>query len=135
MNEFWQGPTYKIVQAMKATGNRPGLIQQWKEMVEYWAQHHPGPEADAVKAWLPSWQVRQLYSAEELAPIMPALAVALRITDRLAPAKSPARLANELGYANLPYRYLYDQTFFAVERLHFWRKALDYLWLKEIRRE
>lgn len=130
MNEFWQGPTYKIVQAIKSTGNRPGLIQEWKNTVEHWALRHPGPEADAVLAWLPSWQARPFYTAAELAPIFPTLAVALGITRRVAPAKSAMRLAAELDYAGLPKVVLaagnlLDADYFIVERVHYWRKRLE----------
>lgn len=120
-NDFYQGPTYKIVQAMKATGNQPGVIEQWREMVEHWAGTHSGPDAAAILAWLPHWQVRPFYTATELAPIFPALAVALRITPTLQHQKSPARLANELDFARLP-RLAAAQDYFICERIHFWQK-------------
>lgn len=121
-NPFWNSPTYKIVQAMKATGNRPGIIRQWKEMVERWALLNPGPDADAVAAWLPNWQIRPFYSAAELAPIFPALALALRITRRMEPMKSPARLAHELDYVGLPQIILCGEIYYIVERIHYWKK-------------
>jgi hypothetical protein len=125
MNEFYQSATYKIVQAMKATGNQPGVIEQWREMVEHWAGTHPGHDAAAILAWLPMWQVRPFYTPEELAPIFPALAVALRITPTLRPQKSPARLENELVFAGLP-RLMKEgcsepTRLFIVERIHFWK--------------
>jgi hypothetical protein len=60
MTHFWKGgETYHIIQAMKATGNRPGVIAQWKETVAAWAQmNRTDPDAAAVNAWLPLWQVR-----------------------------------------------------------------------------
>ena len=46
-----RGETYAIVQAMKATGNRPGVIAQWKEAVAQWAQMmRTDPNAAAVNA-------------------------------------------------------------------------------------
>lgn len=123
-NDFYQGPTYKIVQAMKATGNQPGVIEQWREMVEHWAGTHPGPDAAAILAWLPMWQIRPFYSAAELAPMFPALAVALRITPTLGFQKSPARLANELDFAGLPYIFENGVRYYIVERIHHWRKSL-----------
>lgn len=127
MNDFYQGPTYKIVQAMKATGNQPGVIEQWREMVEHWAGTHPGPEAAAILAWLPMWQIRPFYSAAELAPMFPALAVALRITPTLGFQKSPARLANELDFAGLPKALFADPSvgpYFICERIHYWKNRL-----------
>jgi len=60
--------TYRIVQAMKATGNKPGVIAQWKAQVEQWVLDNPeAPEAAALRSWLPMWQVRNHYSARELA--------------------------------------------------------------------
>lgn len=135
MNDFYQGPTYKIVQAMKATGNQPGVIEQWREMVEHWAGTHPGPDAAAILAWLPMWQSRPFYTAAELAWIFPVLAVALRITPTLRPMKSARRLANELDFAGLPKFYVMDgyaegdAPYYVVERIHYWTRqppALSY---------
>jgi hypothetical protein len=118
--------TYHIVQAMKATGNRPGVIAQWKETVATWAQmHRTDPNGAAVNAWLPLWQPRPFYTAEELAPIWPALAIATGYTDRWpAVLKSPMRLEHELDYHKLP-RLAYCRQYFIVERIHHWRCALD----------
>jgi hypothetical protein len=123
-NLFWNSPTYKIIKAMKATGNQPGVIAQWKDMVEAWAVKNKGPDAEAVKAWLPMWQVRPMYTAAELAPIFPMLAVALRFADRPTPQMSPKRLENELIYGALPrVRLVGDDysPYFIVERIHHWR--------------
>lgn len=111
--------TYKIVQAMKATGNRPGVIAQWKQMVEVWAANEVNnPDAVAVRAWLPLWQVRNHYSAAELVPIWPVLAIVLGITKKAEHLKSPARLENELDFAGLPY-FIRDGTrYYLVEQVH-----------------
>ena len=79
MTDFWKGETYAIVKAMKATGNRPGVIAQWKAEMEAWAAMRPvnDPDAQAVRSWLPHWQCRPFYTAEELAPMWPALAIAV----------------------------------------------------------
>lgn len=124
--KFWDGPTYKIVKAMKATGNQPGVIAQWKAMIEEWA-HTPPFDADklAVQAWLPAWQVRPFYTAAELAPLFPALAVALRFTDRPPPQMGAARLRSALTYAGLPSLMWSGTTYFIVERIRYWRDAPD----------
>jgi hypothetical protein len=80
---YWKGETHHIIQAMKATGNRPGVVAQWKETVAGWAQmHRTDPDAAAVNAWLPLWQPRPFYTTEELAPLWPALAIATGFTDK-----------------------------------------------------
>jgi hypothetical protein len=102
---FWKGgETYHIIQAMKATGNQPGVIAQWKESVAAWAQmHRTDPDAAAVNAWLPLWEVRPFYSAIELAPLWPALAIATGFTDKWPSVlKSAKRLEHELDFHGLP---------------------------------
>lgn len=124
--KFWESPTYKIVKKMKATGNQPGVVRLWKAMVEHWAKTHTGPDAEAVKAWLPLWQERPFYLAEELAPIFPALAVTLGISKfdgRMPTPMSPARLASALKFAGLPFRVIGNRTYFIVEQIHLWQKA------------
>lgn len=123
---FWSGETYAIVKAMKATGNRPGVIAAWKEDVAAWAKFCPGdPNAAAVTAWLPHWQVRPFYTVEELAPIWPALAIAVGHTARWpAVLKSPRRLQHELDHAGLPYFETAGQRYYLVEQIHMW-KALS----------
>jgi hypothetical protein len=121
---YWKGETHHIIQAMKATGNRPGIIAQWKEDVAAWAQmHRTDPNAAAVNAWLPLWQPRPFYTADELAPLWPALAIATGFTERWpAVLKSARRLAHELDYYGLP-RLAYFRQYFICERLHYWRGA------------
>lgn len=129
MTDFWKTDTAAIVKAMKATGNQPGIIQQWKEHMAEWAATESSPDAAGVKAWLPHWQVRPFYTARELAPLWPVLAIAIGHTPRMAPVlKSANRLANELKFAGLPILGSYYTTstvpheYFIVERLHFWRE-------------
>lgn len=116
MNAFWKSDTYRIVEKMKATGNQPGLIQLWKNMVAYWAEHNSGPDAQAIKDFLPLWQVRPYYTAAEMAPIFPMLAIALGLRERPEAQKSPARLANELKMARLPHFVRDGVTYFVVEQ-------------------
>lgn len=132
MSDFWKSDTARIVRTMKATGNRPGVIAHWKRGMEIWVQTASGPEADAVRIWLPAWQPRALYNDDELAPIFPVLAVVLGFRDRPAPVKGAALLANELRMAGLPHRIIRGKTYFAVEHLHFWRDAVDAAWEQEI---
>jgi hypothetical protein len=115
---FWQSDTARLVKFMKATGNRPGLISEWKEVVREWAERSAGPDAEAVKAWLPAWQVRPYYTAEELAPIFPMLAVVLGWRERPEPQKGAARLANELRMAGLPHFEFAGKLYFVVEQCH-----------------
>ena len=122
---FWQGDTYAIVKAMKATGNRIGVIDGWKAAVAEWAQRTPGMEAEAVKAWLPLWQARPFYTCEELAPLWPALAIAIGHSVRMLPQKSAKRLEHELDYAGLPSFAFRDKKYYVVERLHHWRNATE----------
>ncbi len=110
--------TYRIVRAMRATGNKPGLIERWKNSVAQWAMENSGPDAEAVKAFLPLWQNRPYYTAAELAPIFPMLALALGLRDRPGPSKSPARLANELKMAGLPHFLRDGVLYFVVEQTH-----------------
>lgn len=122
---FWKKETAHIVQAMKATGNRPGIIAEWKEKVAAWAQmNRTDPNAAAVNAWLPLWQPRPLYTAEELAPMWPALAIATGFTDMWpSVVKSAARLANELDFAGLPHFWIDGQKYYVVEQIHLWKNA------------
>lgn len=132
---FWNGPIAGVVKKMKATGNRPGVIAEWKALVETWAQHTNTADADSVKSMLPFWQPRAIYSAAELAPMFPALAIALGVqtfNGRMPPAMSPARLANALEFAGLPCRTIDGQRYFAVERLHYWLNIPARGWIEEI---
>lgn len=130
---FWFNPTYRIIKAMQASGNGPGVIQQWLEPVREWAQSAAGPDAEALRAWLPLFQQRPFYTVEELAPIFPALALGMGFADKLYAPKDPRRLYNELTYGKLPMLVKADGTsnytnpltgktgfHFIVERLAFW---------------
>lgn len=134
--EFWQGETWAIVKAMKTSGNHPGVIADWKEKVVQWAQaNSTDPNAVAVNAWLPAWQPRPFYTAGELAPMWPALAIAVGHTTQWPNVlKSPARLANELNFAGLPrllnawQGYIFknpltgeDSVYYIVEHIHLWQ--------------
>lgn len=134
MTDFWKSDTHLIVKAMKATGNQPGVVAAWKASAEEWAKQAAGPDAEAVRAWLPLWHVRPVYTAAELAPMWPMLSIALGFAHRPPPIKSANRLANELKFAGLPVLQNSNGTmvfqnpltnivaeYFIVERLHYWR--------------
>lgn len=124
MTRFWDSPTYKIIKAMKATGNRAGVVAQWKEMIEQWANNQiNNPDAVAIRSWLPMWQIRPFYAVEELAPLWPMLAVALGIVERPFHFISPARLAFMLDYGKLPKVRYNGRDYYVVERLHYWKNA------------
>lgn len=135
-NQFWQSDTFRLIQMMKATGNRPGVILQWKELVSIWALDNAGtPDGKALCAWLPLWQIRPFYTAAELAPMFPVLAVTFGIAQLPTPQRSPTRLANELDLGGLPKLLSNDREdnffqspltgqwnqYYIVERLHHWR--------------
>lgn len=114
--------TYRIVQAMKATGNRPGIIAQWKALIEQWVVNNPNaPEAAALRSWLPLWQVRNHYSARELVPIWPVLAVVLGLSTRMEHIKSAQRLENELDFARLPHFEKDGEKYYYVEQIHLFK--------------
>lgn len=124
--------TRHIIEMMKTTGNRAGIIALWKRMMELWAISDRGPDGAAVKAWLPLWQPRPFYTAEELAPMWPALAIATGFTSHWpAVLKSARRLENELDFCGLPRLGHGYQKYFIVERIHYWRQASK----EEIERE
>lgn len=125
MTDFWKGETYAIVQAMKAAGNRAGVIAEWKERVAEWAESRPADrDAAAAKAWLPLWQTRPFYTADELAPMWPALAIAIGHTTYWPTVlKSPRRLEFELDYAGLPHAEISGKKYYIVERVHYWSQA------------
>jgi len=114
----WNTPTYRVVRKMIESGNQPGVVALWKNLVTRWAEEATGLEADAVKAFLPLWQDRKFYTAAELAPIFPLLEVALGVSERPGPMKSPERLANELKFCGLPSFYRNGIEFFVVEQTH-----------------
>ena len=119
MSTFFKSPTYRIVRAMRMTGNSPGIIAQWKARVSEWAHRNPtGKNEAAVLAWLPLWQPRPFYTAAELVPIFPVLEVALGFSARPSHVKSAARLANELKFAGLPFFVKQGVTYFVVEQCH-----------------
>lgn len=124
--------TYHIVNAMRRAGN-VGVIEQWKEAVANWAQmNRTNPDAAAVNAWLPFWQPRPFYTAEELAPMWPALAIATGYTDRWPRVlKGPHMLANELDFHGLP-RLSYAPRYFICERIRFWQNANENLVMQEL---
>lgn len=125
--------TLHVIRALKATGNRPGVIAQWKADMEAWAARNPrDPNAAAVNAWLPLWQVRPFYTVEELAPMWPALAISTGFTARWPSVlKSAKRLEFELDFYELPRLVEPYRQFFICERIHFWRGATA----DEIKRE
>lgn len=127
--------TYHIIEMMKATGNSPGVIARWKDAVAEWARkNYPAdPNAAAVNAWLPLWQPRAIYTAEELAPMWPALAIATGFTNHWpAVLKSARRLEHELLFYGLPHRSFGGQNYFAVEQLHVWAQLPEEYWMREI---
>lgn len=127
MNDFWTRDTYAIVKGLKASGNRPGLIQQWKDAVEHWAtspEYMNSPDAKAVRAWLPLWQARPFYTAAELVPIWPLLALAVGWSDRPPSLKSEGRLKHELDFAGLPSFQWRGSRYYIVERIHYWKEQL-----------
>lgn len=129
--------TYHIIEMMKATGNQPGVIARWKDIVADWAQkYRTDPDAAAVNAWLPLWQPRPFYTAEELAPMWPALAIATGFTNRWpAVVKSARRLEHELDFYGLPrLDYAYRQ-YFICERIHYYRKDASMPEIMDIMRE
>lgn len=117
--------TRHIIRMMKATGNRPGVIAQWKGLVGEWAAKDYGnPDAASVRSWLPHWQPRPFYTADELAPLWPALAIATGFTNRWpAVPKSARRLEFELDFCGLPHFRMHGQKYYVAERLHFWKNA------------
>jgi hypothetical protein len=119
MSAMHKTTTYRIVQAMKATGNRPGIVAQWKAQIEQWVADNPdAPEAPALKAWLPLWQVRGYYTAAELVPLWPVLALVLGITKTMEHQKSAKRLENELDFAGLPYFVQDGVRYYLTEQIH-----------------
>jgi hypothetical protein len=133
VDPFWTSPLYRTVKAMKATGNQPGVVTQWKEKVAAWAESQKtGLDAQAVLDMLPLWQVRPFYTAAELAPLIPALQTALGFTEKPGPTIGPATLATRLKRAGLPmlgdgrtYRHPVtgaEAQYFIVERIHHWSK-------------
>lgn len=133
MTAYWKGgETYHVVNAMVRAGNQ-GIIAQWKEALAVWAQmNRTNPHAEAVNAWLPFWQPRPFYTADELAPLWPALGIVTGFTDKWPSViKSARRLENELDFHGLPRLPAPWRDYFIVECIHFWRGATT----EEIERE
>ncbi len=134
-SEFWGGPVYKTVQAIKARGNQEGIVKVWIAAAHQWALDNRGPDAEAIKAWVPYFQPRPFYTAAELAPMFPALVAALGLPFRNV-NYSPGRLANALDYAKLPTlirndggawfsdpaRPGHESVYYIMERPHYWRR-------------
>jgi hypothetical protein len=116
--------TYHIVSAMRRAGNY-GVIARWKDSIAHWAERNPdNADAAAVLSWLPFWQIRAFRTAEELAPMWPALAIATGFTNRWpAVLKSARRLEHELDFYGLPRLPEPWRTYFICERIHFWKRA------------
>lgn len=117
-------PTYVIVRRIIDAGNGPGLFREWYRAMLDWADHNPGADADAIKAWLHIVKPRPFYTAEELSRFWPALKLALGLESRMTEPPSPNRLANELDFYRLP--FVTDEEgrkFFIVEQVAKWKGA------------
>ena len=108
---------------MRRAGNY-GVIARWKDSVARWAEMNlDDPDAAAVRAWLPFWEVRPFYTAEELAPMWPALSIVTGYTNQWRiVVKSARRLEHELDFHRLPRVPSYAKHFIC-ERFHHWRNA------------
>jgi hypothetical protein len=117
--------TYHIVNAMRRAGNY-GVIARWKDSVADWAEIHPDhADAAAVRAWLPFWQARSFYTAEELAPLWPALAIATGFTNQWrSVGRSALRLEHELDFHRLPRVSGYPR-YYICEKFRHWQNATD----------
>ena len=134
-DEFWSGPVWPVANAMMRSGNQPGIIKQWVASAYQWALDNRGPDAGAIKAWVPHFQPRPFYTAAELTPMWPALVAAMGLPFRNV-NYSPGRLANALDYAKLPLLIRDDggvwfrdparpgeeSTYYIVEQVHYWKK-------------
>jgi hypothetical protein len=130
---FWKGgETYHIIQAMKATGNQPGIIAQWKESVAAWAQmHRTDADAAAVNAWLPLVATAAVLHGRGIGALWPALGIATGFTNRWPACSNRRRLEFELDFHGLP-RLRYFPEYFICERIHHWRNALKEEVMREI---
>lgn len=133
--EFWRSPVGCVVSVMRARGNKPSLIAEWVALAHQWALDHNTPEAAAIRAWLPLFQPRPFYSARELAPLFPALIVALGFGEK-PPQLSAGLLENMLNFSNglpvlqnangsewfcIPGEPEWIARYYIVERLHYWK--------------
>lgn len=125
----------RIVKQMKRTGNQPGIIQQWIAGANKWADENPGRDGQAIREWVAHWQARPFYTSTELAPLIPALGVAMGITEKPLPQFGTKRLEHMLDFAGLPklkrkrggylFRHPYrlkTEEFYIVEQIHFWKE-------------
>jgi hypothetical protein len=126
--------TRHIIAMMKATGNRPGIIAQWKEIVADWAQkYRTDPDAAAVNAWLPLWQPGRSTPPKNWRPCgrrSPSQPASRQLAG-LVGIKSARRLEHELDFCGLPRLGHGYEKYFIVERIHYWRQATK----EEIERE
>ena len=130
-NPFWTSNTFHIIKLMKAQGNGQGVVAWWIDKARRWAEANAGQDAEALKAWLPHWQARPFYTAQELSPMFPALEIGLNLSRKWNAPKHPTRLRNELIMGDLPRLTNIDGTlefhgkeYFIVERFGHWRKRL-----------
>lgn len=132
-NPFWDSEIYKVIQGLKRCGNQPGMVATWIASVEQWANINvASPDAKAIRDMMPFWRARPFYTASELAPIIPALALAFGISTRPSPIMTGARLAYQLDYGGLPKlkrdngtSYFHDamgvlREYYIVEHIHKW---------------
>lgn len=122
-------PEYRIVSEILRRGNQPGLIAEWFAGMRAWADANTGKDAEALRVWLRLAKARPFYTAHELAPMIPALALALGFADRMLPRAVPNRLHNVLQFYGLPLlkctngtnHFIGMGTYFVVEHCHKWR--------------
>lgn len=124
-------PTYQIVNMICRRGNQPGIIREWFDGLRKWASENTGPDAEALRCWMDIARVRPFYTAEELAPLWPALKLTLGLASRLDPAPGANRLHNELVFHGMPklqnaetgsFEFFEShQRYFIVEHVHRWR--------------
>lgn len=136
-NPFWDSEVYKVIVGLKRCGNQPGMVATWIASVAEWAERNAAhPDARAINGMLPLWRARPFYSASELAPIIPALALAFGISEKPSPAMTGARLQYQLEYGGLPKlrrdngtTFFHDtmgvlREYFIVEHIHKWAKEV-----------
>jgi len=114
-----------IVRKMIEAGNGPGPIRNLLEAAQAWANASRGPDAEALKSWLPLVRTdRPFYTAAELAHLWPALKVTLGLETRMMAPPGANRLANELKFHGLPVvRGINPPEYFIVERCDFWKSV------------
>lgn len=108
---FWQSPIYRTIKALR--DNRETL-EAWRSDLLAWAHENPGPDAEAIKAWAPLFAVRSVFTPQELAPLIPALANYLGFAKKTEPVSSK-RLEHMLEYARVP-RWEKDRRYFVLDR-------------------